>query len=970
MMVTFISQCEKKALKRTRRVLDSFANRIGDNTWQTIITQEGLNAVQKLLKKTASKSTAVSCHWIRSRSRSDFLWVVGNRDEFDENGIVAVNYGITKRFIGENEIMIDEIYANTNGQRLDQHLFAVAYVAKKMIEKLVPNDEALAEAVYVSGCWHDMGKIDEVFQSWVVKELKKQKKYREIPDEGVHIDKKTGDFSWQKYPRHNEFSLLLFEMLFRSNLNEESLKRAKHAIYWHHAKPIRKEEIKNLVGIYNKITDFETKYRDTIDRLKCLLSSVDEMADEYEEESGAYEIKIPHFDDIEERLEGLNLPIYKRYSSKEKIDGYKNNIKFNAKNNLARTAIVTADRLVSKLTAEALEGHIVNKTLENLLDEALQKERGLGSEIKACLEGFETKYPNSSRNEAQKRVAQELADEEYIDVGVLNGPAGCGKTKIALEWAMETGAKKIYWICPRVQVCEGIYADLSLDEYLPNTHIEIVTGEIKKSRINGKEQETEEDKTFSADIIITTIDQIINSITTHKHITTLMDFMNAHVVFDEYHEYITMQGFNLLFAELIQMKKYQQTEETKPKTLLVSATPNPLFVTKFLGIDKENICGIDSFNSSSYKIEFVEFSDENETINPLIQEQEEKSTFVISNTAIMAQRSFIEHQAKENSILFHSKFTKSDKEMLFSEVFESFKQEGTQKYDVLRSGPVVQASLNISCKKMISEMSHAENFLQRLGRLDRFGKSDEVNVYTIAITEGVKSGKSKDSTSRFLKKLYSLQSTKGWYDFLENNLTKESYGINELYELYEKFYEDESAKALITQDLVDALKKSVEVIDANVLDPKSFPNSKKEEKGGVKIKKNSLRGNSLFVEMAKCQIESSNEVEILGEYACEELENSMTLEVETIEGYGDSNKNLLSFMAKKHHNIKESAKKAYKDAQLKGEARDPSSPIYLSYTPKDLEKVNCEPHEEAQYYAIGLKQPIGIISLAQLKKQN
>ena len=61
MMVTFVSQCEKKALKRTRRVLDSFANRIGDNTWQTIITQEGLNAVQKLLRKTASKNTAVSC---------------------------------------------------------------------------------------------------------------------------------------------------------------------------------------------------------------------------------------------------------------------------------------------------------------------------------------------------------------------------------------------------------------------------------------------------------------------------------------------------------------------------------------------------------------------------------------------------------------------------------------------------------------------------------------------------------------------------------------------------------------------------------------------------------------------------------------------------------------------------------------------------------------------------------------------
>lgn len=91
MMVTFISQCEKNALKKTRRVLDAFADRIGDNTWQTIITEEGLNTVKKMLRQTASKSSAISCHWIRSRSRSQLLWVVGNKSRFDEKGVVPVN---------------------------------------------------------------------------------------------------------------------------------------------------------------------------------------------------------------------------------------------------------------------------------------------------------------------------------------------------------------------------------------------------------------------------------------------------------------------------------------------------------------------------------------------------------------------------------------------------------------------------------------------------------------------------------------------------------------------------------------------------------------------------------------------------------------------------------------------------------------------------------------------------------------
>ncbi|MGO2128228.1 MAG: type I-F CRISPR-associated helicase Cas3f [Pseudoalteromonas prydzensis] len=108
MMVTFISQCEKNALKKTRRVLDAFANRIGDNTWQTLITEDGLLTVKKMLRQTASKSTAVSCHWIRSRSRSQFLWVVGNKSKFNCEGVVPVN--CTRRNLLNSEIENDWKY--------------------------------------------------------------------------------------------------------------------------------------------------------------------------------------------------------------------------------------------------------------------------------------------------------------------------------------------------------------------------------------------------------------------------------------------------------------------------------------------------------------------------------------------------------------------------------------------------------------------------------------------------------------------------------------------------------------------------------------------------------------------------------------------------------------------------------------------------------------------------------------------
>lgn len=92
MMVIFISQSEKKAITTVRKILDSFADRIGDDTWQTVITEAGLLAVKAALRRNATKSMAVSCRWIRSRSRSELLWVVGNRNKFNAEGLVPVNW--------------------------------------------------------------------------------------------------------------------------------------------------------------------------------------------------------------------------------------------------------------------------------------------------------------------------------------------------------------------------------------------------------------------------------------------------------------------------------------------------------------------------------------------------------------------------------------------------------------------------------------------------------------------------------------------------------------------------------------------------------------------------------------------------------------------------------------------------------------------------------------------------------------
>lgn len=45
MNILLISQCNKFALTQTRKILDQFAERKGDRTWQTAITLQGAGYV-------------------------------------------------------------------------------------------------------------------------------------------------------------------------------------------------------------------------------------------------------------------------------------------------------------------------------------------------------------------------------------------------------------------------------------------------------------------------------------------------------------------------------------------------------------------------------------------------------------------------------------------------------------------------------------------------------------------------------------------------------------------------------------------------------------------------------------------------------------------------------------------------------------------------------------------------------------
>lgn len=1001
MIITFVSQCEKNALKRTRRILDAFANRIGDNVWQTAITEDGLKTVKQLLRKSATKSTAVSCHRNKTRQLTELVWVVGNKRKFNEVGVVPVNWTNNEVFM-DLPITTANILANTNEQPLSQHLFAVGYLGYKLIEKLQINNPKLAQAALIAGILHDIGKLDPQFQQWLKVKIGKEPvdtsddMLPDLPDDGVHIDNSIRGhtkFTFETHPRHHEISWALAQSILPTDLlNSTQRNQIFHGIYWHHTRPYRKDDkfftqAKGIHKLFVKSlkSDSITK---VMDELTAVLNDVAEIGKGYSDID--FETLLPQWNKGFQ-LTHEDLPDYKNYDElAENIEEFTVDIKPNALNNLIRTAVISADRIVSAMPAEDLADYIKEGTLDQAIDNILIEDSNLCHEIDKCIAGFNERYPNSERNQSQTHSANKLAElreiaefDEADNIGVLQGPAGCGKTKIALEWASKTNAKKIIWVCPRVQVCLGLLTDLTQSEYLPNSRIEIFTGEYKKILTNTTSMDdvpdTNESDYFSGDIVITTIDQVINNIISHHKVTTQMtDFMQAHVVFDEFHELIPMPAFNLLFAELIEAKKCLGHNAN---TLLVSATPHDYFVSEVLGIEDSYIVRADSFNQADYKLDFMSY-DDTQYPNPLVNDviKTDKTTFVITNTAQDAQLGFLLHQNNENNVLLHSKYTRTDKADWFNRVFDSFKRNGNHYYQVLRSGPIVQASLNITCQQMYTDLTSPENWLQRLGRLDRFDENKEPNIYTTVMPDSAKKGKQSSHQAKFLASLCVWNSTVAWLNYLQNHLDEnelDTITLNELYSLYQKFYADESCRVKIAEDIEKTLKQSVSLINAKVIDPVSVPHKFKRSKdGAAKISKSSLRGNNRFVQMAVCSVDNELNPTFTNEYAYDESTDHSTVtiglteSVERLRGYGDGAKDLLVFMQSKHHNIKKSdgVKKAFKDFMLLAEARSPEYPIYLSYTPDDLEPIGGERerHQYAMYYVMTDKQPVGTMPINKL----
>ena len=173
-----------------------------------------------------------------------------------------------------------------------------------------------------------------------------------------------------------------------------------------------------------------------------------------------------------------------------------------------------------------------------------------------------------------------------------------------------------------------------------------------------------------------------------------------------------------------------------------------------------------------------------------------------------------------------------------------------------------------------------------------------------------------------------------------------------------------------------ALKKSIDLLNKKVTEPTKVIKSKTTERKS-KISKNSLRGDSRFVQLAVLNLNDFKQPIFENEYAytpplddTTEYDN-LTESLNIIKDLG-----LINFIAQKHGNIDSThpvkgipeKKQQARCAVLENYARDADYPLYLSYIEDDLNKVGGTGvrHPDAIYYAVCDQQPIGSISLDKL----
>ena len=380
------------------------------------------------------------------------------------------------------------------------------------------------------------------------------------------------------------------------------------------------------------------------------------------------------------------------------------------------------------------------------------------------------KIPNLEFYENRKSKLYPLsllqADSDKLHT-LVTASTGAGKT----DYLLRRCRSRVFYVLPFQASINAMYNRIEADLKSTNKNLDIrLLHGASKIAISeyGIEEKVLQDK-VGASIKVLTPHQLASVVFGIKGFeSVLLDIENTDVILDEIHVYTEI-------TRAIVLKLIDVLLSVKCRVHIGTATmPTVLYEEIIKKIGKENVLEIkldkkqlESFNR--HIIHKIDSLDGNLNIINNALDKNEK-IILVCNRVATAQKWYdviSEHFPTVKKILLHSRFKRSDRNKLESELIDEF--NASEEGCIVISTQVVEVSLDISFDLMITETAPLDSLIQRFGRINRVRNEKTIGKYKpIFVIKPPEKGQDA--------KPYNLSILKRSYDILrDGELLEEKY---------------------------------------------------------------------------------------------------------------------------------------------------------------------------------------------------
>jgi hypothetical protein len=743
------------------------------------------------------------------------------------------------------------LFANSQGQILSSHGAGVAKRAVEIFDSLVGTCEIPVEKeirlrtrlrcfVFWAGIFHDVGKADKSFQTFIKSKIQQQSQSEasDGPDAQAY-QKKDGTI-----PFHNEISWaviktlqncyfkksddletpptgLIPELLLQETGSNKPLQRRSKkfedlilpAVYWHHKlnasdKDPKSPRFPTLRSLHNALSDAypeeglialmksaQQVINGSLSRLGLTLESVLLSTEQIED-------KIAHFID-----QGVGTPLF----SPTAEQGWKPNsedwlrLRANSwQQKLVLHILVEADRQISSISAQHLE-NFLDKKWSFETEQNHNSPKALHSNI-------------DHRSKEQFEIASLLSQSA---LGVCAADPGSGKTTIALLAHFISSSKKpskLYIALPQQQQIEGLFRTIQKD--LKRLDFEGLSIEGVYAGVRQHTTDNVSDGILNSEINLLTLDRLFSPSYSWRH-DELITILKSNIVLDEFHAVSYISNMLPVFFDLVAMKRFCRGGGF---LLCLSGTPNPALL-KLAQLPQAEASSSQSevyvprtrlspvHNEPSH-FHVVHPSDDNESgcQNLITKTDIEDDSLVAHLKRKDAQQHFINLAESSKSVsLIHSLFIPQHRKEKIEFILDKYGKPGAAD-GIVVSAKLLNASFDLNFKHLHNVLHSADYDCQILARKNRHGGKANGNVFLYQTSK-----KSKGDRGFFNDESFGfLGHHAAWNDHVSNVIGKSSKALSHreaMLKLYDEFWTVECTNAFSSELFTSALEAQTYLSD-------------------------------------------------------------------------------------------------------------------------------------------------------------